>query len=179
MGVHAPALFPTADNRPYFYVILAMLVVTYLVLRRVTQSHVGLAFRAIGQNIEAARASGINPTRYRLLNFVLSCAFAGWLGTFYAHYYSILTPDVMQTSRTVEVLAIAYIGGRSSLWGGAAVAFPFVLFMELLRTNLAQLPGLNLVIYGLLLIVVMLFFPGGVAELVHRIEKRFRRPSTI
>ena len=179
MGLHAPPLLQTADNRPYFYVILAMLVVTYLVLRRVTQSHVGLAFRAIGQNIEAARASGINPTRYRLLNFVLSCAFAGWLGGFYAHYYSILTPDVMQTSRTIEVLAIAYIGGRGSLWGGAAAAFPFVLFMEWLRTNLAQLPGLNLVIYGLFLIVVMLYFPGGMAELVHRIEIRFQRPSTV
>jgi branched-chain amino acid transport system permease protein len=178
MGLHAPTLLQTPNNRPYFYIILAMLVVTYVVLQQVTQSRLGLAFRAIGQNVEAARASGVNPTRYRLLNFVLSCAFAGWLGTFYAHYYGILTPDVMQTSRTVEVLAIAYIGGRGSLWGGAAAAFPLVLLMEWLRTNLAQLPGLNLVIYGLLLILVMIYFPGGVAELVHRAEKRFQRPKT-
>jgi len=173
MGLHVATLLATPNNRPYFYIILAMLVVTYVALRQVTESHLGLAFRAIGQNLQAARASGINPTHYRTLNFVLSCAFAGWLGGFYAHYYGILTPDVMHTSRTVEVLAIAYIGGRGSLWGGAIVAFPFVLFMEWLRTNLAQLPGLNLVIYGLFLILVMIYFPGGLAELVAEVRKRF------
>ncbi len=175
LGLHSPPLLETTKNRPYFYIVLAMLIFTYVVLRQVTRSHIGLAFRAIGQNIEAAQASGVNPTRYRVLNFVLSCAFAGWLGGFYAHYYGILTPDLMHTSRTVEVLAIAYIGGRGSLWGGAVVAFPVILFMEWLRTHLAQMPGLHLVIYGLLLIVVMIYYPGGLAELLHRIQQRFRR----
>lgn len=177
LGLHSPTLLETTHNRPYFYIVLAMLILTYFVLRQVTRSHIGLAFRAIGQNIEAARASGVNPTRYRVLNFALSCAFAGWLGGFYAHYYGILTPDVMHTSRTVEVLAIAYIGGRGSLWGGAVAAFPFILFMEWLRTNLVQLPGLHLVIYGLVLIVVMIYYPGGLAELVHRVQQRFRWPG--
>src|SRR5690606_38673981 len=123
------------------------------------------AFRAIGQNFEAAEASGINPTFYRVFNFTVQCMFAGWLGGFYAHYFGILTPQIMLTSHTVEVLAIAYIGGRGSLWGGAVVAFPFIFIIESLRSNLSQLPGLHLVIYGLLLIVVMIFYPGGFAQL--------------
>jgi branched-chain amino acid transport system permease protein len=128
----------------------------------VTRSHFGLAFKAIGQNFDAARASGINPTYYRVFNFTLSAFFAGWLGGFYAHYFGSLTPDtLMHTSKTVEVLAIAYIGGRGSLWGGMAIAFPFVFFIEFLRSNLTQLPGLHLVIYGVLMILVMVYYPSG------------------
>ena len=116
-----------------------MLVVTFGVLAWVVRSRFGLAFRAIGQNLAAARASGINPTRYLVINFVLSCAFAGWLGGFYAHYYGILTPDVMLTSHTVEVLAIAYIGGRGSLWGAAVVAFPLSIGVEFVKVQFSNL----------------------------------------
>ena len=122
-----PLLLDTSDNLPYYYVILAMLFVTLAVLMIAIRSRLGLAFRAIGQNLQAARASGINPTRFLVINFTLSCAFAGWLGGFYAHYYGILTPDVMATSHTVEMLAVAYIGGRGTLWGPAIVAFPLTI----------------------------------------------------
>jgi branched-chain amino acid transport system permease protein len=177
LGLNVPLLLDTSDNLPYYYVILGMLVVTMAVLMTVIRSHLGLAFRAIGQNLAAARASGINPTRYLVINFVLSCAFAGWLGGFYAHYYGILTPDVMLTSHTVEVLAIAYIGGRGSLWGAAIVGFPLSIAVEILRTQFANLPGLHLVLYGLLLIVVMIYRPGGVAGLARGLEARLDRRS--
>lgn len=181
LGLSTPRFLETAANRPYFYIILAMLIVTYMVLRWITNSHIGLAFKAIGQNIDAARASGINPTYYRVFNFTIQCAFAGWLGGFYAHYYGILTPQVMHTSHTVEVLAIAYVGGRGSIWGGAFVAFPFVFFIEWLRSTFSELPGLHLVVYGVLLILVMIFYPGGVAQLYHwlrtTVERTRRKPT--
>jgi branched-chain amino acid transport system permease protein len=172
LGLNAPTFFETASNRPYFYVIVVMMIVTYLVLRWVTNGYYGLAFRAIGQDIDAARASGVNPTYYRVFNFTLQCAFAGWLGGFYAHYYGILTPAIMATSHTVEVLAIAYVGGRGSIWGGAFTAFPFIFLIEFLRSNLTELPGLHLVLYGLLLILVMIFYPGGVAQVYNTIRDR-------
>lgn len=166
LGLNVPYLLDTSDNLPYYYVILAMLLVTLAVLMIVIRSHIGLAFRAIGQNLQAARASGINPTRYLVINFALSCAFAGWLGGFYAHYFGILSPDVMLTSHTVEVLAVAYIGGRGTLWGPAIIAFPLSIGVELLRTQFADLPGLHLVLYGMLLIVVMIYQPGGFVGLL-------------
>lgn len=175
LGLNVPLLFDTADNLPYYYVIVAMMLITLAVLVIVIRSHIGLAFRAIGQNVQAARASGINPTRYLVINFTLSCAFAGWLGGFYAHYYGILTPDVMATSHTVEVLAVAYIGGRGSLWGGALVAFPLVVGVELLRTQFSNLPGLHLVLYGILLILVMIYRPAGVAGFLRGVDARLRR----
>ena len=177
LSLRCPRLLETSSNVPYFYIILFMLVITYCVSKRVTRSQVGLAFKAIGQNMEAARTSGINPARYRIINFTLSCAFAGWLGGFYAHYYGILTPDVMHTSKTVEVLAVAYIGGRGSLWGGAFTAFPFVYAMEMIRSSLSNLPGLNLLIYGLFLILIMIYYPGGIAQLYRSYLVRSRNQT--
>jgi branched-chain amino acid transport system permease protein len=175
MGLHPPNLFTTTSNLPYYYVILAMLVLIYVTLRMVTKSSYGLAFKAIGQNIDAARASGIDPTKYRVFNFALSCFFAGLLGGFYAHYYGSLTPkNVMHTSKTVEVLAIAYIGGRGSLWGGAAIAFPFIFIIEYLRSSLTDLPGLQLVIYGVVMIIVMIYYPAGFSGVYYWVEAKVR-----
>jgi branched-chain amino acid transport system permease protein len=165
LGMAPPSLLARGTgNRPYFYIIMAMLVIVYIVLKLITKSNYGLAFKAIGLNFDAARASGINPTKYRVFNFTVSAFFAGWLGGFYAHYFGSLTPQtLMHTSKTVEVLAIAYIGGRGSLWGGIAVAFPFVFFIEYLRSNLTELPGLHLVIYGVLMILIMIYYPSGLS----------------
>jgi branched-chain amino acid transport system permease protein len=185
LGLSVPQLLSTSDNLPYYYVILGMLILTLVVLMTVIRSRIGLAFRAIGQNLAAARASGINPTRFLVINFTLSCAFAGLLGGFYAHYVGILTPDVMATSHTVEILAVAYIGGRGSLWGPAVIAFPLTIGQELLRTQLSGLPGLHLVLYGLLLILVMVYRPAGFAGLmtslatwIDRRSARSEEPTT-
>lgn len=175
LGLNVPTLLETPSNRPYFYVIVAMMLVVYFVLSRIIHSYFGLAFRAIGQNIDAARASGINPTFYRVFNFTIQCMFAGWLGGFYAHYFGILTPQVMLTSHTVEVLAVAYIGGRGSLWGGAVIAFPLLFLIENLRSGLSDIPGLYLIGYGLLLILVMLFYPGGFAQAYRSLVARLAR----
>ena len=69
----------------------------------------------------------------------------------------------MLTSHTVEILAIAYIGGRGSLWGAAVVAFPLSIGVEWVKVQFSTLPGVHLVLYGLLLIIVMIYRPGGVA----------------
>ncbi len=172
LGLNCPTLLKSSSNLPYFYIIFIMFMLTYIVLKWVVRSHMGLAFKAIGQNMEAARTSGINPTRYRIINFTLSCAFAGWLGGFYAHYYGILMPEVMHTSKTIEVLVIVYIGGRASLWGGAFAAIPFVFSMEMVRSVFSQYPGVNLVFYGLFLILIMIYYPGGIAQLYKSLIER-------
>lgn len=176
LGLNCPTLLKSSSNLPYFYIIFIMFMLTYIVLKWVVRSHMGLAFKAIGQNMEAARTSGINPTRYRIINFTLSCAFAGWLGGFYAHYYGILMPDVMHTTKTIEVLVIVYIGGRGSIWGGAFAAIPFVFSMEMIRSVFSQYPGVNLIFYGLFLILIMIYYPGGIAQLYQSLIERSKSP---
>ena len=172
LGLQCKTFFKDSSSLPYYYLILATMLLTYVVLGLMIKSNYGLAFRAIGQNMEAAMTSGVHPTKYRVINFTMSCFFAGLIGGFYAHYYGIITPDLMHTSKTVEVLVIVYIGGRGTLWGGAAAAFPFIFAMELLRSSLSDLPGINLIIYGIFLIVVMIYYPGGVAQLFKNLEKK-------
>jgi branched-chain amino acid transport system permease protein len=166
-GLNVPLFLETAARRPYFYILFGITIVSLIVLRRAASSSLGLAFRAIGQNEPAARASGINPTRYRVINFTVSCSVAGLLGGFYAHFLGVLTPDVMHSRQTVEVLALAYIGGRGSLWGGLIAAFIFLPLFEYLK----PLMEIRLVIYGLFLIFVTILYPGGLAEIYQRVVR--------
>jgi branched-chain amino acid transport system permease protein len=180
LGLRVPYFFgSSASNLYYWYPVLGMSLVTWFILKRIARSHMGLAFKAIGQNMDAAKTSGINPTRYRIINFTVSCALAGWIGAFYAHFIGILTPDFLHTAKTVEFLVIAYIGGRGTLWGGFAVAFPFIWFTEMLRSNLDSLPGINLLIYGLILILIMIFYAGGMAQFFQYLVDKYKDHPTI
>jgi branched-chain amino acid transport system permease protein len=136
----------------------------YIVLRLIIRSNIGLAFRAIGQNFDSAQASGVNPTRYKLLNFTLSCACAGFFGGFYAHFVGIVTPDIMDTGHTLEVMALSFIGGSGSLVGGIFAAFLLVPVFD----SLKKLMEYRLIIYGMLLILVMIFYPAGLSGLYQR-----------
>jgi branched-chain amino acid transport system permease protein len=180
LGLQVPYFFgPKASNLYYWYPVLGVSLVTWYILKRFARSHIGLAFKAIGQNMDAAKTSGINPTRYRIMNFTVSCALAGWVGAFYAHFIGILTPDFLHTAKTVEFLVIVYIGGRGSLWGGFAVAFPFIWFTEMLRSNFDYLPGINLLVYGLMLIVIMIFYAGGMAQFFRYLVDKYKDNPTV
>jgi branched-chain amino acid transport system permease protein len=180
LGLQVPYFFPSGvSNLYYWYPVLGLSLITWFILKRMARSHMGLAFKAIGQNMDAAKTSGINPTRYRIINFTVSCALAGWIGAFYAHFIGILTPDFMHTAKTVEFLVIAYIGGRGTLWGGFAVAFPFIWFTEMLRSNFDSLPGINLLIYGLMLILIMIFYAGGMAQFFQYLVDKYKDHPTI
>jgi branched-chain amino acid transport system permease protein len=160
-GIIVPPLYETITTSGYFYILLVMALVVYVLLRLVIRSRAGLAFRAIGQNFEAAQASGVNPTYYKLLNFTISSAAAGFFGGFYAHYVGIVTPDIMGMGYTMEVMALSFIGGSGSLIGGVFAAFILTPIFD----SLKRLMEYRLIIYGLLLILVMIFYPAGLSGL--------------
>jgi branched-chain amino acid transport system permease protein len=164
-GLIVPHLLETPMMRPYYYILLLLTVVIYGILRWVIQSRIGLAFKAIGQDFEAARASGVDPTKYKLINFTLSCACAGLLGGYYGHFIGILTPGIMSTDYTIEVMALSYVGGSGSLLGGLIMAFFFIPIFDYLKS----LMELRLIIYGMLLILTMIVYPAGLAGLFPKI----------
>jgi len=166
LGLNVDLFFETGWTKPYFYVIFLICVVTYMVLRKVTNSKLGLAFTALGLDAEAARFCGVNPMKYKVINFTISCFIAGLCGGFYAHFMGILTPDLMATKHTVEILVIAYIGGRGSIWGPLLAAFLIYPAFEYLNFLLE----FKWVIYGALLIVVMIFYPGGLSRFWYSAE---------
>lgn len=175
-GLIVRPLVPDANATLYFYLVCFLLIGFVIVLKLVGEkTHLGLACKAIGQDVDAAKSCGVNPTRYRILNFTISCALAGLILGIYGHYIRILTPNaLMHTSRTVEVLAVSYIAGRGSIWGGAVLAIPLTLMREFLRVNFPHLPELHLLIYGLLLIIVTILWPRGLVGAITSVVERLR-----
>jgi len=170
-GLTAPYLLNTDSNTPYFYLILLFTVAIYMGLILIAKSHIGMAFKAIGQDPQAAAASGINITYYKVFNMTVSCAIAGLIGGFYAHFIGILTPDMMNTSHTVESIAISYIGGRGSIWGSFIAALLIIPGLEYMKNLMA----LRMVLYGALLIMFMLFYPTGLAGICNSVYKLLKR----
>lgn len=172
-GMTVQALIDTVENIPYYYVMFIITLLVYFILSYITKSKIGMAFRAIGQDVEAATSSGINVIKYKVLNFTISCTVAGLIGGFYAHYVGVLTPQVMHTSHTVEIMAIAYIGGRGTIWGGLVSALIMIPAMEYMK----DLMELRLMMYGALMIIVMIFYPKGLAGLWESAVKTVRGKS--
>jgi branched-chain amino acid transport system permease protein len=170
LGLNVPLFLDTAARRPYYYILLPIVIGIYVLLRVVTRSDFGLACRAIGQNIDVARASGVNPTKYRVINFTISCALAGLLGGYYAHYIGILTPGVMATTHTTEVLVLSYIGGKGSIWGALVAAFLIIPIFEYLK----PLMQFRLVLYGVFLVLATIVYPTGLAGLSRSIGEWIR-----
>ena len=165
LGLFVAPLLSTRSILNQFYILFAIVLAIYLVIRWVVNSRIGMAIRAIGQNQDYARASGVDYVRYRLIAFTLSCGFAGLLGAYYGHFVGILTPDVMGTNQTVEVIALNIIGGRGSIWGPLLVGLISIPAFEFLKS----LMEIRLIIYGSLLLAVIILYPTGLAGLIKSI----------
>lgn len=172
-GLIVPPFYEDITIVSYLYILLFISVLLYVLLRVIIRSRIGLAFRAIGQNFDAAMASGVNPTRYKLLNFTISCACAGLLGGFYSHFVGIVTPDIMDTGYTMEVMTLSFIGGSGSLLGGVFAAFLLIPIFD----SLKKLMEYRLIIYGLLLIVIMIFYPTGLYGLYQQVRSMINKPK--
>jgi branched-chain amino acid transport system permease protein len=169
-GLIVPPISENATTTVYLYILIGMFLVVYIILSMIIRSPVGLAFRAIGQNYDAAQASGVNPTRYKLLNFTISSACAGLFGGFYAHYVGIVTPDVMSMGYTLEIMALSFIGGSGSLLGGVFAAFLLIPLFD----SLKRLMEYRLILYGALLILVMIFYPAGLSGLFQQVIQKLK-----
>ncbi|MDD5832422.1 MAG: branched-chain amino acid ABC transporter permease [Clostridiales bacterium] len=167
MGLNVKPIFRGASPTPYYYLILAICILTFCVLHIFVNSKFGFSFKALGQDIEAAKAIGISPFKYRTINFVVSCFVAGLVGGFYGHYIGVLSPNVLGTKNVVQILVIAYIGGRGSIWGPLLASFLLMPIFE----SMNSLVEIKYIIYGLVLIISMIFFPGGICKLPEKVRQ--------
>jgi len=148
----------------YYYFGLILLALTVLCVMRFARSSYGMAAIAVRENRRLAKSIGINPFRYALGTFVAGAFFAGLAGSFYAHYISFVGPEVFGFSFMVTMLMIVALGGKGTVLGPIIGALVIGLALEYLRfINEARLS-----IFGLLLIVVVLFLPNGITGLLFR-----------
>src|SRR4030081_1548957 len=153
-----------ADPRVYTLLALAMLFGTILLTQRIERSRFGMALLAIKQNEAAAEAAGIDTLAWKLRAIALSGAIAGAVGAFYAVVLLVVTPQsVFGMLVSAQALTASMFGGAGPVWGpliGAAVLIPVA---EILNAELsARLPGIQGVIFGVAIIIVILVAPEGV-----------------
>lgn len=155
--------FRFASKVPYYYVGLAMLLLVYLLMKGIEKSRMGYALRTIREDEDAAAAIGINPTRYKIMAVVVSAMVAGLVGFFYASYIRYIDPELMILSKSVESVLPAVVGGAAFVEGPLVGGLIMIPLSEFLRANYSKiLPGINMLMYAVILLVVIRFRPTGI-----------------
>ena len=145
-----------------FFWIFAMAVVTIVVVRNIATSTFGHALATIRGDEIAAEAMGINTTRHKVLAFVISAALAGVAGGLSGQLFANpLNPQNLNFVKSIEVIVMIVLGGIGSITGATVGATILTVLPEALRSFDRQFPGLRMVVYALLLILMMIFRPQG------------------
>lgn len=166
------------DKRTYAYLIFILLVVIQATTFCIKHSKLGYRAIALRENQEAAQALGVNPTSTTLILTSLAAAFAGIVGVIYAQYTRYLDPEVAFSMTTqTSIILMAIIGGTGELWGPVVGALLLVPINNVLRGVFSeQQPGLDQLIYGVLLVILILIQPkgilGGLRAYFRRIKMR-------
>jgi branched-chain amino acid transport system permease protein len=153
---------------------LVYLLAAYAVTRWLEASRFGFYLFAIRDNDEAAAAAGINPLMVRSAAMALSAALTGMGGTLFAQYFLYLDPTyVISPELSFQFALLPAVGGLGTAVGPILGSFLITPLSELLRANLGNAAaGLHLVIYSAGLIVVMLYFPSGIAGALEKLKSR-------
>jgi len=175
----APAYFMQfADNRVYMLLALALMIAALLISLWVERSRMGMSLVAIKQNEPAAEAAGIDTLAWKMKALMLSASLAAATGGLYAVVLLVVTPDsVFGVITSSQALVVTLFGGVATIWGpliGAAILIPLA---ELLQARLGDVvPGIQGVILGIAIILVILLAPEGI---YWRVRDHLRRDRTV
>lgn len=168
-GVALPAR-TFSSEQAWYPVIGALLIVSVWLALNLTDSPLGRALRSVHGSEVAAQVTGVDTTRYKVLVFVLSALFAGFAGSLYAHYSLFLTPDEASFFRSIELVTMVVLGGMASTYGalvGAAI-------LTALPQLIAGFEDYEMMIFGLVLMLTMIFMPKGLVPTLEALWRRTR-----
>ncbi len=141
------------------FVLLALLFTVWL-----RHSRFGARLQAVRDNEDAARAVGVDPFRIKLAAITASAALMGAAGAFYVQVFQYVDPGIaFGAAVSVEALVGAIVGGMGTLWGPVLGALVLHALADATRNLFGQLPGLNMIIYGSVLVLIVIFVPRGLA----------------
>lgn len=174
-----------ASSQSFYYVIIALAVVSITACRNLFRTRVGRAFIAIRDRDISAELMGINLFRYKLYAFGLSSFLAGVAGCLLANLLKVVTPEHFHLHLSIQYLAMIIVGGLGSILGSIFGAIFMTVVPEVLRSALGLFQGLDpqvmrflfplqTVVFGLLIVVFLVFEPHGLAEIWRRIKAYFR-----
>jgi branched-chain amino acid transport system permease protein len=167
------------DRRGFVGLALALVVCGLLLTTWLRHSRFGAWLQAVRDNEDAARAVGVNPFRVKLGAIVVSGAFMGAAGALYVQVFQYIDPGIAYGPHTsVEALVAAIVGGLGTLWGPVLGALALHLLADFTRGLFGALPGINMVIYGAVLILIVMFAPRGLLGLGQSVRRLWSRQAT-
>ncbi len=173
VGIPGLALGPIsfASRQNYLYLVWACVLAAIILCRRIIDSRIGRALRAIHDGEKAAAAVGVDTQRLKLQIFVFSAGMSGLAGFLYAHLVYFISPETFNFIMSIRMVTMVVIGGMASIWGALLGASLLTLLPEWLHA----FSEFEMVVYGLILMIVMIFLPKGLTRGVLDIVDRFRR----
>lgn len=153
-----------------YYLVLFFLLLTLLFMFRLVKSLKGLTFMAVRNNEDLAEAVGIGAFRTKLLSFVIANFFVGLAGGLYASLIGSISPSVASITMTFNFLLYVLLGGIATLAGPIIGAFAVPILMEYLQF----LQNYQMIVYGMLMIVVIIYFPTGLMGAMTKLRDKFK-----
>lgn len=164
------------SRRGFLLLIGGFVVVALLVTAWLRHSRFGARLQAVRDNEDAAMAVGVDPYRVKLAAIALSGAFMGAAGAFYVQVFQYIDPGIAFGPHvSVEALVGAIVGGMGTLWGPLLGALALHALADVTRNLFGQLPGLNMVIYGVVLVLIVMFLPRGLTGAGQPLVRWWRR----
>ena len=160
----------------YYYVILGFFFVGLLFVNWFRHSRLGFQLRSIKDNEDVAQSLGINVHWAKIKTYAVATAFVSVVGSFHACYIKNIEPeDTMSLDISILIALMAMLGGAGSLWGpiiGAAVLIPLKSYLKEWLGAQAGLVGIDLVLYGVIIMIVSAVEPRGIWGLIERVRRR-------
>jgi branched-chain amino acid transport system permease protein len=159
LGLSVPPLVAQwgAFKMPYYFLMLAVLGISLFVMARILSSRLGLFFRSIREDEDAASVMGVDTTKYKILAFTIGGFFAGVAGAFFGHYLQLVSPIMGSLGEMGLVISMVVVGGTESLAGPVMGA----LMLEVASEYFRVYGELYKVLFGLLMILTLRFMPRG------------------
>jgi len=166
------ASFTLTTKRQYYYLMLVFAALTYALCARLLRSRFGRALVAVRQNESLAESVGVSAYRVTLVAMVVACALAGIGGSYYGHYTMFLSPEVFSFYNTVTMVVMVVGGGQATVAGPAVGAVVFTFLPELLRMAVFY----RMLLYGIILLLAVMFMPRGIVDALQRLRRRTPPP---
>lgn len=165
--------FAVDTDRRFFYLAWAAGLLLMWGILNLTRSRIGRAMISVAGSEIGAASLGINAYALKVMIFVLCAAIAALAGTFYVHFNQFASPETFSFSASVLLLVMVAVGGWGKYWGPLFGALVYTVAPELLRA----FHDVELLLFGLGMIVVLMFFPGGLAGLAQGLRRRMGRAA--
>ena len=175
-SISQPVIFGVPFDTPdkYYYISLPVMIIAVYFSYSILKSSIGRAFMSVIEDPISAAASGIDIKKYKILAFILSAMFAGAAGAVYAHLPpGYIHPNNYTVIEMVTFLAMVVFGGLGHIWGGIIGAIIITIVYDLTR----PLYEYQLFIFGLTIVLTILFMPKGIGGFIDKIfiDKRFKK----